>query len=308
MPRIDPAPTYTMRQLAAFVAVAETGTISAAAERLHLSPSALSASLTELERALKVQLCVRRRSFGIQLTRTGEAVLVRARALLQQAGELESDALGTGGSVSGPIAIGCYPALGPTVLPSMIAGFTRENPDAQVEFREDTQNRLQTHLENGELDLAIAYDLDLSPQLRTVPLAIREPLIVLGAEHPLARSERPIHLPDLAEHPMVLLDAPPSTKHALDVCRAGGFAPKVAYRTANFETARAFVGRGLGWTLLLQRPKIDVTYEGLEVVVKTIASPAVPSVHVVLAWHQNTRLSRVARAFIEFVSPSEPAQ
>lgn len=198
--------------------------------------------------------------------------------------------------MSGPIAIGCYPALGPTVLPSMIAGFTRENPDAQVEFREDTQNRLQTHLENGELDLAIAYDLDLSPQLRTVPLAIREPLIVLGAEHPLARSERPIHLPDLAEHPMVLLDAPPSTKHALDVCRAGGFAPKVAYRTANFETARAFVGRGLGWTLLLQRPKIDVTYEGLEVVVKTIASPAVPSVHVVLAWHQNTRLSRVARA------------
>lgn len=184
MPRIDPAPTYTMRQLAAFVAVAETGTISGAAERLHLSPSALSASLTELERALKVQLCVRRRSFGIQLTRTGESVLVRARALLQQAGELESDALGTGGSVSGPIAIGCYPALGPTVLPSMIAGFTRENPDAQVEFREDTQNRLQTHLENGELDLAIAYDLDLSPQLRTVPLAIREPLIVLGAEHP----------------------------------------------------------------------------------------------------------------------------
>lgn len=67
-----------MRQLAAFVAVAETGTISAAAERLHLSPSALSAALTELERALKVQLCVRRRSFGIQLTRTGEAVLVRA--------------------------------------------------------------------------------------------------------------------------------------------------------------------------------------------------------------------------------------
>jgi len=125
-----------MRQLAAFVAVAETGTISAAAERLHLSPSALSSALTELERALKVQLCVRRRSFGIQLTRTGESVLVRARALLQQAGELESDALGTGGSVSGPIAIGCYPALGPTVLPSMIAGFTRENPDAQVEFRE----------------------------------------------------------------------------------------------------------------------------------------------------------------------------
>ncbi len=101
-----------MRQLAAFVAVAETGTISAAAERLHLSPSALSAALTELERALKVQLCVRRRSFGIQLTRTGESVLVRARALLQEAGELESDALGTGGSVSGPSRSAVIPLWG----------------------------------------------------------------------------------------------------------------------------------------------------------------------------------------------------
>ncbi|OYD71288.1 LysR substrate-binding domain-containing protein [Rhodococcus sp. OK302] len=304
MPRVDPAPTYTIRQLAAFVAVAETGTISAAAERMHLSPSAMSASITELERALKVQLCVRRRAFGVQLTPTGEFVLLRARALLKQAGELESDALGTSGTISGPIAIGCYPALGPTVLPSMIAGFTREYPATAVEFREDTQNRLQAQLENGELDLAIVYDLDLSTELRMLPLSTREPLIVLGAEHPLAASDRQIHLPELAEFPMVLLDAPPSTKHALDVCRAGGFVPDVAYRTANFETARAFVGRGLGWTLLLQRPSLDVTYEGLEVVVKTIGSPVVPSVNVVLAWHQDARLSRVARAFIEFVSQS----
>ncbi|MFE4504067.1 LysR substrate-binding domain-containing protein [Rhodococcus sp. NPDC056743] len=308
MPRRDSAPTYTMRQLAAFVAVAETGTITAAADLMHLSPSALSASITELERALKVQLCVRRRSFGVQLTRTGESVLVRARALLQQADELESDALGTAGTVSGPIAIGCYPALGPTILPSMIAGFTRAYPATQVEFREDNQNRLQTHLENGELDLAIAYDLDLSSELRTIPLTTREPLIVMGAEHPLAESEHPIHLPDLAGFPMVLLNAPPSTKHALDVCRLGGFVPDVAYRTGNFETARAFVGRGLGWTLLLQRPKMDITYEGLEVVVKTIGSPAVASVDVVLAWHQDARLSRVARSFIEFVSQRDDQQ
>lgn len=308
MPRVDPAPTYTMRQLAAFVAVAETGTISAAADLMHLSPSALSASITELERALNVQLCVRRRSFGVQLTRTGSSVLVRARALLQQAAELESDALGIGGNISGPIALGCYPALGPTVLPSMIADFTRTFPAVEVEFREDNQNRLQTQLENGELDLAIVYDLDLSSDLNTIALAIRQPLIVLGAQHPLAASDRPIHLPDLAEFPMVLLNAPPSGKHALDVCRAGGFIPNVAYRTGNFETARAFVGRGLGWTLMLQRPKMDVTYEGLEVVVKTIGSPAIPPVNVVLAWHQNARLSRASQKFIEFVSQEDRHQ
>ncbi|MGV9867915.1 LysR substrate-binding domain-containing protein [Rhodococcus koreensis] len=302
MPRPDNVPVYTMRQLAAFVAVAETGTISGAAERMHLSQSALSAAVTDLEKALKAQLCVRRRARGVQLTPTGEAVLSRARALLQQAGELQTDASGAGGVVAGPIAVGCYPALGPTILPSMLYAFTTEYPRASVEFREDTQNRLRTQLEGGELDVAIVYDLDLPPDWQTVPLMTREPMVVLGADHPLAGADGPVRLADLAEHPMVLLDAPPSTNHAMDVCREAGFAPRVAYRTANFETARAFVGRGLGWTLLLQRPRVDVTYEGLPVVVKPIAEPKPASVAVVVAWHQEATLSRVARAFIRFVT------
>ncbi|MFD2396017.1 LysR family transcriptional regulator [Prauserella oleivorans] len=62
MSRAENLPTYTMRQLAAFVAVAETGTIGGAAERMHLSQSALASALTDLEKALKVQLTVRRRA------------------------------------------------------------------------------------------------------------------------------------------------------------------------------------------------------------------------------------------------------
>lgn len=61
MTRPDAVPTFTMRQLAAFVAVAETGTISGAAERLRLSQSALSAALTDLEKSLQMQLAVRGR-------------------------------------------------------------------------------------------------------------------------------------------------------------------------------------------------------------------------------------------------------
>lgn len=301
----DGVPTYTMRQLAAFVAVAETGTISGAAERMHLSQSALSASITDLEKSLDAQLCVRRRARGVQLTPTGEAVLARARVLLHEAAELQADALGEGGAVAGPIAIGCYPALGPTILPSMLYGFTTKFPRAQVEFREDTQNRLRAQIEGGELDLAIVYDLDLSPEWRTQELMKREPMVILGADHRLAGVDGPLRLADLADDPMVLLDAPPSSNHALEVCRMAGFAPRVAYRTGNYETARAFVGRGLGWTLLLQRPRFDVTYEGLELVAKSIVDPSPPEVAVVVMWHQDAMLSRVARAFVHFVATSE---
>ncbi|MEU3269711.1 LysR substrate-binding domain-containing protein [Saccharomonospora sp. NPDC006951] len=305
MSRADNVPAYTMRQLAAFVAVAETGTISAAAERMHLSQSALAAAVTDLERALKVQLTVRKRARGVALTPTGETVLTRAKALLYQAGELQADAAGEEGGVAGPLAIGCYPSLGPTLLPSLLHDFTQRYPRAKIAVREDTQDRLRRRLDDGELDVVIVYDLDLSPEWRTVVLTTREPSVLLAPDHRLAKVSGPIRLADLAADPMVLLDASPSAEHALDVCARAGFAPKIAYRIQNYETARAFVGRGLGWALLVPRPRLDVTYEGLPVVVKPLAEPPVP-IGVVAAWHQDSMPSKVARAFVRFASTPRP--
>ncbi|HEY5853284.1 MAG TPA: LysR substrate-binding domain-containing protein [Aldersonia sp.] len=301
----DEVPRYTMRQLAAFVAVAETGTISGAAARLHLSQSALSAAITDLEKALAAQLCVRKRAHGVGLTPTGESVLARARALLRQANEIQADAHGESGGVAGPVTVGCYPSLGPTILPPLLHGFTRRHPRASVEFREDTQNRLRKQMDGGELDVCIVYDLDLSPEWRTEVLARRVPQVVLAADHPLAAVSDGcvgIDLADLAQEPLVLLDAPPSSNHALDACRRAGFAPQVAYRTGNYETARAFVGHGLGWTLLLQRPAVDMTYEGRAVVVREITTPELPLVAIVVAWHRDMSPSRVTRAFIDFAT------
>ncbi len=121
--QLGKAAAYTMRQLFVFVAVAETGTIRAAADRLHVSQSAVSLAITELERGLKSQLCVRRRAHGVQLTPTGERVLIRAKALLEQAGDLAAEASGAEGVLTGPLAIGCYSSLGPTLLPRLLYEF-----------------------------------------------------------------------------------------------------------------------------------------------------------------------------------------
>ena len=131
---------------------------------------------------------------------------------------------------------------------------------------------------------------------------MRAPLVVLASGHRLANETEGIDLADLAEDPLVLLDAPPSSNHALDVCRRAGFAPRIAYRTRNYETARAFVGHSLGWTLLLQRPAVDKTYEGRAVVVRKIVAPELPAVAIVVAWHREMIPSRVTRAFIDFAT------
>lgn len=298
MARAKGVPAFTMNQLAAFVAVAEAGTLSGAAERLHVSASALSASVTELERALQTQLLHRRKAKGVSLTPAGELVLPRARHLLYQAGELEADARGDERGVAGVVRLGCYPSLAPTVLPVLLSEFTQAHPEARVEVAENTQDQLTRGLENGELDLAIMYDLDLAGTWRTATLAHLQPRVVLPAGHRLAESERPIDLAHLRQDPMVLLDAPPSSSHAHECCAKAGFTPNVVYRARTYETARSFVGRGLGWTLLLQRPSANVTYEGRAVVVKDIGTPVLPPVAVALVWQPDSLLSRATRTFI----------
>lgn len=305
MARTDGVPAYTIRQLAAFVAVAEWGTITAAADAIHMSHSALSSAITDLETALDVKLFVRRRARGVKLTPNGHAVLERAKVLLHYASELESEARSEAGDIVGPVAVGCYPSLGPTLLPSLIDNFTRAHPRARVDFREDTQNRLRVLLDSYDLDVAFLYDLDLEPGLETVTLDVREPRVLLAADHPLAGDD-PVRLRDLANEPMVLLDAPPSSDHAMSVCAEAGFTPSIAYRTQNFETARSFVGRGLGWTLLLQRPALDVTYEGRNLALRTVVDPVPAPVRVVLAWKKDALPSRVAQTFTDFVVRNRP--
>lgn len=301
-------PAFTINQVAAFVAVAEAGTISGAAERLSMSPSAVSAAVTELERALRAQLLHRQRAKGVRLTPTGELVLRRARVLLHQAGELEADARGEEGGVSGRVRLGCYPSLAPTILPGIMSSFRAEHPAAVLEVQEATQDQLGAGLAAGSLDVAIMYDLDIPESWQRAPFAHLHPTVVLPPDHPLAEGdeEAGIDLRRLAEEPMVLLDAPPSTNHALECCRRAGFAPRVAFRARTYETARAFVGRGLGWTLLLQRPRADVTYEGRPVAVRRVAEPALPEVAVVVVWHPEALPSRATRTFVAHVLETGP--
>jgi DNA-binding transcriptional LysR family regulator len=142
------------------------------------------------------------------------------------------------------------------------------------------------------------YDLDLVPTWRTATLAHLQPRAVLPAGHRLAHSAGPIDLAHLKNDPMVLLDAPPSSAHAFFCCAEAGFTPQVIYRARTYETARSFVGRGFGWTLLLQRPSANVTYEGRPVVVKDIAVPVLPPVAVDVVWHPESLLSKASRTFI----------
>ena len=298
-------PRFSLRQLAYFVAIAEAGTLTEAAERLHISQPAVSLALNDLERALKVQLCVRRKAHGVTLTPSGTSLLARARRLLREAEELEAEASG-GGALTGVLSLGCYVTLAPTVLPPMLQGCATLHPEVTVDFAEDTQDVLQRRLLRGELDMAVLYDMDLMPEMeRTVLFSVR-PHVLLPAEHPMADLPE-VSLRALEAEPMVLLDAAPSSHHALSLFHRFGVTPRVRHRPTTFETARALIGRGMGYGVLVQRPANDRTYEGMQVVVKEIAEP-VRAEAVVLAWPRSMRLNRRAQEFVGYCRRHAPAR
>ena len=292
-------PAYSLRQLAYFVAVAEAGTLAGASATLHVSASALSLALDELERALDAQLTVRRRAHGIRLTPAGQETLRRARRLLREADELADAAGGDPGEVAGTVRVGCYTTLAPGLLPATIGRFTARHPRARVEFVEGSQDVLQRGLLDGELDVAVLYDHRLDPVLELTPLSSNTPHLVLPRDHRLVHGSAPVALADLVDEPMVLLDLPPSSEHALGVCLAAGLSPRIRYRTVNAETARALVGQGLGFTVLAQPEPGGRD----EVAAVPIAEDPAP-LPIVMGWSGRVAPTATARAFADAARPS----
>ena len=98
---------------------------------------------------------------------------------------------------------------------------------------------------------------------------------------------------------MIMLDYPPSRHYFTELLASVGIKPDIRHTTASFETVRSLVARGLGYSLLIQRPTAGISYEGLQIAHCEIAQ-AVPDMPVLIAWSAGGKLTRRARAFTEF--------
>lgn len=286
---------FTLRQLSYFCAVASTGSISAAAEQEHVSRSAISSALDELERALRTPLCTRHKSSGVALTSAGHYVFERAISLLRDADDLEATAGGQ--RLAGALSVGCFPSLAPTILPTMFKLFDRIHPDVSLHPVATDQESLTRSLWGGDIELAIMYNMHLDRSLRSTKLYDTAMHVILPARHHLAAGSA-VHTPALEQEPLILLDVPPSTDDVLGFFRGQGLSPNIRLRTSHFELVRSLVAQGLGYSLFIQRPRINESYEGLPLV----ARPLTPRPHlerVSIIWPAGRRLSSRARRFIE---------
>jgi len=294
-------PRFTLRQLELFAALPDHPTLSSAAAALHISESALSHALNELEAAVGEQLCVRRKARGMRLTTAGQYLAVRARSILKETDGLVSELAGVGGELRGPVALGCYIGLASNVLPSVMEGFGKLHSGVDIGITVGDHDDLLPALENGALDVAIVYDINLPAALQRRQVYQTEVRAVMAPSHPLAGQED-VDLAELAAEPLVMLDSVPSTGFTQLMFAQRGLTPTVAAAVPQIDLVRAMVGRGLGYSLLMSRPnQIPVTAEGLPIVTRPLR-PRAGVTSVAAVWPQSAGLSARARAVVDYAA------
>ncbi|WP_179404706.1 LysR substrate-binding domain-containing protein [Burkholderia guangdongensis] len=256
-----------LRQLRYFIAVAEEGNFSRAAERLHISQPPLSQQIMALEDSLRVTLFVRGRH-GARLTRAGEALLVRARSIVSDCDSVEKLVRRVADGLEGYIRIGIINSVMYGPLPRTMHLFQKRNPEVEWTLHELLPDQQQEALLNGKIDVGFACNATERSELHSIRVYPQPLMAALPGGHPLARRRR-IALKALANDAFVLLNTQsPIIRDVLAACVRDGFQPRVLHESIDPETVLSLVGAGVGVSILPESlsttPRENVVFVGMD--------------------------------------------
>jgi DNA-binding transcriptional LysR family regulator len=284
---------FTLRQLEYFVAVAERGSVTAAAAARHVSQPSVSVAISELEALLARALFLRQAGQRLAITPAGRRLLIEARTTLAAAASLDRDALD-----EGEVSISCFRDLGAIYLPKMLMGHARHYPAQTYRLAEGNLAEVVAHLRDGTSELAITYDIDLHRHGIARDVIDRlTPHALVSARHPLAAKKR-VPLEQLLTERVILEDFPVTLDYFLDMFRKRRLELASVQLAPSFEMQRGLVAQGWGVGLSCVRPAQDLSYDGGRIVCLPLASDE-PMQAVVVAHLGLETLSLPARRFVD---------
>ena len=263
-----PRPRTTIRQLSYFVALADTGSFTRAAEQMGVSQPSLSQQIRGLETIIGAPLF--ERGGPAILTPLGRELLARARSILLDLADLEDVRATSADSLIGTIRLGVSPTLGAYLMPSLVARLHREHPALRVHVREGLPTVLASDLATGVHDVILAQLPVAGRGLHSERL-FREPLhVTMAADHPL-RTKACITPADLRG--TSLLTLMPEYRLAEQVAAiAAEVGANVLrdYEGTSLDAIRQMAGMGMGLALLPDLYVRQEIREGDDVVVRPV--------------------------------------
>jgi LysR family hydrogen peroxide-inducible transcriptional activator len=288
-----------LRDLQYLVALAETRHFGRAAECCHVSQPTLSAQLKKLETYLGVTL-IERRPRRPALTPAGEAVVERARQVLQGADDIRALARASHDPLSGPLKVGLIPTLGAYLLPRVATRIAKALPKLSLLLHEYQTAPLVERTLAGELDLAILALPADTRGLVTRPLFDEPFLVAMPERHRLA-AKKQVKAADLEGEKLLLLEEGHCLRdQALEVCKRVG-TQELAFRATSLETLRQMVASGIGLTLLPELAATGPFASARGLAVRPFAPPT-PHRMIGAAWRRSTSRGEAIDAVCDIVA------
>ncbi|MDX3659588.1 LysR family transcriptional regulator [Streptomyces sp. ID05-26A] len=237
------------KQLKALVTVVEVGSVTRAAELLHLVQPAVTRQIRALEQELGVELFERTRQ-GMRPTAAGVSLAERARRALTEIDRARAEIAPTPGIVTGIVTVGLLESAADLLAEPLVSALARDHPGVELRLLTAYSGHLQQWLDDGDLDLSLLYNLTSTPSFNVTPL-VREQLWVVAPPDAGLHADEPVSFAGLAEHPIVM----PSSGHALrslieTAARTVKADLRVSVQTNSMHLQKHLVLGGHGWTVL----------------------------------------------------------
>jgi DNA-binding transcriptional LysR family regulator len=288
---------FTLRQLQFFVAAAEAGSVTGAAQAMSISQSSVTEAIRSLEDDLGVTL-FDRQARGLLITHKGSAFLRHASKILADVASARSAFQTEAEAATGHLSLGVTSLVAGYVLSDILARYRRAFPQITLNVIEDNGEYLQHLLIGGELDVAVLLTSSVKDRLalNVETLLVSPYRLWLPLGHPLSQQES-ITLDELAGQPMIQLMVDEIEESTRRLTAALPVKPAIAYRTRSVEAVRSLVATGAGLAILPSLVYRPWSLEGDRIEIRDVSGD-LPTVHVGLAWRKGAPLTGPASNFI----------
>ena len=281
-----------MRQLQALLAVADTGSVTRAAELLHVVQPAVTRQIHNLEAELGAVLFDRSRA-GMRATDIGVQVIERARRALSELDRAREEARSSGAGLYGIVTVGLLASTAALLAVPVVSAVTERHPGVRLRIVTGYGGHLSRWLEAGDVDVALTYNQPPAAALDVRTLLDEDLWAVAPPMEGLLAAEG-VDLRDLLQRPLVMPSPPHGIRSLVESSAARiGLALDIAVETNDAVVQRQLVQGGLGWTVL---PGIMVAAEaaGGTLNAAPIVNPGIPR-RIVLARPTGSRSTSAVR-------------
>lgn len=262
-----------IRQLEYFIAVCETGSLTQAAQRLHVAQPALGVQITALEDELGIRLLNRTRR-GVTMTAAGELFLHEAKEVVGRLAEIRRKLRELDAPAVPTVALGLTPSLTSLLTTPLLEALATRMPPVKVQIFEEFSHTLLERVTRGRLDLALAYSVDEARFPEREPLLQETLLFVCSTDSPFAE-DRDIAFADLVRAPYVMPSERDFVRQVVEhTMRRNNQVLEIAYQVESMQAMKDLIMQGKACGIL---PYGTVVRElrAKQLLVRRIVNPAI---------------------------------